>query len=322
MGGPLQTSPAVSSAQGHDTFNATRMSASPKVRAPAAAFTMKGINQRKDWLADAYHWLLNVSWPQFTLIIVGGYLAANLIFALIFTLIPDAIKGSSGFVDNYFFSIQTWATIGYGGMVPNNIMANVVVVIESMTGIFAVALLTGLLFAKFSRPVSRVLFANTAVVSMFGGKPTLMIRLANERLSQIVEATAHMTVIRQETTVEGTKMRRIHDLKLVRDNQPMFRLSWTVMHVIDETSPLFGLNDDDNADPELRIFLSVMGYDASVGQTAHASITFTRDQVVFGARYLDTMTNVGSDLVLDFAKFHEIEAIPWTPVSPPTAPTT
>ena len=302
MGSPVLTSPAVSSAQRR---RGTRTNAT------AQALAMRGINQRKDWFADAYHWLLNVSWSVFVLIIVGGYLSANLIFAAIYTLIPDAIRGSDGFVDNYFFSVQTWATIGYGGMVPNSHLANVVVVVESMIGIFGVALLTGLLFAKFSRPVPRVLFANCAVVSMYNGKPTLMIRLANERLRQIVEATAHLTLIREETTLEGSKMRRLYDLKLVRDTQPLFRLSWTIMHVIDETSPLHGLNDDDSAAAkDVRISLSVMGYDASVGQTAHASTIYGPAELLFGARYLDAMDVVDGQLVLDFGKFHDTEDAP------------
>ncbi|MDP2342356.1 MAG: ion channel [Deltaproteobacteria bacterium] len=317
MGGPLQTSPSVSSAQPHHGGRRSRGAGGddknggrPSGGTPPQVFTMKGVNQRSDWFADAYHWLLNVSWPVFVLMIVGGYLSANLIFASIYTMIPDAIKGSDGFVDNYFFSVQTWATIGYGGMTPNGLLPNVVVVLESMTGIFGVALLTGLLFAKFSRPASRVLFANKAVISIYSGKPTLMIRLANERLSQIVEAAAHLTLIREETTIEGTKMRRIHDLKLVRDTQPLFRLSWTVMHVIDESSALFGLDQESARLSDTRIFLSVMGYDASVGQTAHASTVYGPEQVVFGARYRDATSTAGSNVVLDFAKFHDTEDAP------------
>jgi inward rectifier potassium channel len=312
MAGPHQTSPSVSSAQPRKTAAAP----SKGPAAPPQLFTMRGINQRSDWHADAYHWLLNVSWPWFVLIVVGSYLSANLVFAAIYTMIPDAIKGSEGFLDNYFFSVQTWATIGYGGMVPNNPLANVVVVVESMTGIFGVALLTGLLFAKFSRPISRVLFANTAVVSLYNGKPTLMIRLANERVSQIVEAQAHMTLIREETTIEGTTMRRIHDLKLVRDTQPLFRLSWTVMHVIDESSPLFGLDHDSALSSDTRIFLSVMGYDSSVGHTAHASTVYGPEHLLFGAKYKDASTNIGTDFVLDFARFHDTEPMSMTTKPP------
>jgi hypothetical protein len=128
---------------------------------------------------------------------VGGYVVANLLFALVYTLLPDAIHGSTGFVDNFFFSVQTWATIGYGGMTPKTMAANIVVVAESMIGIFGVALLTGLLFAKFSRPTSQILFADAAVVASYGGRPTLMIRVANERHSTIADSTAHVTLLRR-----------------------------------------------------------------------------------------------------------------------------
>lgn len=237
MGGPIQTTPATSSAQpvrpglrsGKRDAPTSTGTGVTRVGGPAgpALLTMKAVNARPARLADTYHALLNMPWAAFIGVIVAGYLLANVFYATIYTLIPDAINGSHGFVDNFFFSVQTWATIGYGGMTPANHLANVVVVVESMTGIFGVALLTGLLFAKFARPEARVLFANKMVISMYNGKPTLMLRLANERGSTIVEANAHMTLIREERTSEGHVMRRIHDVALVRDIQPLFRLSST-----------------------------------------------------------------------------------------------
>lgn len=269
---------------------------------------MRAVNGRPAALKDAYHALLNMSWPRFLSVIVGGYMMANIFYAIIYTLIPNAINGSTGFVDNFFFSVQTWATIGYGGMTPRGHLANLVVVLESMTGIFGVALLTGLLFAKFSRPDASVLFAKKAVVSMYNGKPTLMLRLANERGSNIVEASAHLTLLREEKTLEGHVMRRILDLRLVRETQPLFRLSWTLMHVIDEDSPLHGLTAD-NVPTNMRLFVTLMGYDASVGQTAHASAGFAPDDIAFGHRYVDATRLEGGQMVLDFALFNDIEPI-------------
>lgn len=316
MGGPMQTSPANTSAQpvrpgigsGRREAAGGAGPAGGSGRPPGV--TMKAINARPARLADTYHGLLNMPWPAFIGVIVCGYLFANVFYAIIYTLIPDSINGSHGFLDNFFFSVQTWATIGYGGMTPNGYAANLVVVVESMSGIFGVALLTGLLFAKFSRPDARVLFARKMAISMYNGKPTLMLRLANERGSSIVEANAHMTLIREERTPEGQSMRRILDVPLVRDVQPLFRLSWTLMHVIDEKSPLWGLDAERAVASELRMFVNLMGYDSSVGQTAHASASYGPDDVVFGGRYKDVTRFEGTHLVLDYALFHEVEPAP------------
>jgi inward rectifier potassium channel len=251
-----------------------------------------------------------------------GDVAANVFYATLYTLIPNSINGSTGFLDNFFFSVQTWATIGYGGMTPKGTLANMVVVVESMTGIFGVALLTGLFFAKFARPEARVLFAKKATISMYNGKPTLMIRLANERGSHIVEAEAHVTVIRDELSPEGQRMRRIHDVQLARSTQPLFRLSWTVMHVIDERSPFYGYDVERFTKEGPRLFINLMGYDASVGQTAHASSGYGVDDILFGARYKDATRDDGKRMVLDFALFHETEPapLPSGPLGVPPAP--
>jgi inward rectifier potassium channel len=277
-----------------------------------SAFAVKSVNQRRELFGDLYHGLLNTSWPRFIAVIVGGYVLANLIFATLYTVLPDAIHGSSGFADNFFFSVQTWATIGYGGMTPKSTAANLLVLVESMAGIFGVALLTGLLFAKFSRPSSKILFADTAVVARYDGRPTLMIRVANERHSTIADATAQLTVLRPGVTAEGINMRRLHDLKLVRENQPVFRISWTLMHVIDEQSPLCDLVDDEAFRASAaRIVVAMNGYDASIGQTTHASFMYGQEHLRFGHRYVDATSSVGENtLVLDYAKFHLVEPEP------------
>jgi inward rectifier potassium channel len=248
-------------------------------------------------------------WRSFVAAIVAVYVAANLFFAGLYTLLPDAIHGSTGFVDNFFFSVQTWATIGYGAMTPKTTAANIVVVLESMAGLFGVALLTGLLFAKFSRPSSKILFADLAVVGLYDGKPTLMVRVANERHSTIADATAHLTLLRSVVTPEGHRMRRLLDLTLIRDTQPVFRISWTLMHVIDEKSPLADLVTEEAFHAsDARIVVSLMGYDDLIGQMAHASFVYGADHMRFDHRYVDASTAFGDNgIVLDYAKFHLVE---------------
>ena len=309
MAGPHFTSPAVTSARSRGAKPSSHSDRSMS----GAGFAVRGVNQARDPFGDLYHGLLNMPWMAFIAAIVGGYVVANLVFATIYTLLPDAINGSTGFVDNFFFSVQTWATIGYGGMTPKSTAANIVVLVESMAGIFGVAILTGLLFAKFSRPSSKILFADLAVVTTYEGKPTLMIRVANERHSTIADATAHLTLLRPTVTAEGHSMRRLLDLKLVRDMQPVFRISWTLMHVIDDSSPLADLvTDGAFRASDARVVVSMMGYDAVVGQTTHASFVYSADDIRFGHRYVDA-SHVDTDkslMILDYAKFHLVEPQP------------
>jgi inward rectifier potassium channel len=307
MASPQQTSPATTSARsrGNAPSSAGRSFGGSGMR-------VRGINQERQRFGDLYHGLLNLPWPGFIAVIVGGYVVANLLFALVYTLLPDAIHGSTGFVDNFFFSVQTWATIGYGGMTPKTMAANIVVVAESMIGIFGVALLTGLLFAKFSRPTSQILFADAAVVASYGGRPTLMIRVANERHSTIADSTAHVTLLRPSVSPEGIRMRRLLDMKLVRETQPVFRLSWTLMHVIDDASPLADLRSDDEFRASgARVVVTMMGWDASVAQTVHASFSYGPEHLRFGQRYVDATIDDGDNgLILDYAKFHLTEPAP------------
>ncbi len=268
------------------------------------------LNQPRAPFSDLYHRLIQMSWPAFLALLITIYFSANLFFASLYTLLGDVISGSQGFIDNFFFSVQTFATIGYGTLAPKTRLANLIVVFESMSGIFGVAMLTGLMFSKFSRPSARIFFASRVVISRRNGKPVLMLRLSNERGSFVVEAEAHVTVVMSETTSEGENMRRVHDLKLVRNNQPWFVLSWMVMHEIDESSPLFGLTPEALRREDFRLAINVMGLDATVGQTVHASTSYTAEAIMFDHRYVDAMRTLPDGrLEIDHAKLDLIEPI-------------
>jgi inward rectifier potassium channel len=269
------------------------------------------VNARRAPLSDLYHGLIKMPWHRFVLLLIGLYLSANLFFATVYTVLGDVIAGSHGFIDNFFFSVQTFATIGYGVLVPKSRLANAVVVVESMSGIFGVAMLTGLMFAKFARPSARIFFASRMVVARRNGQPVLMLRLANERGSFVVEAEAHVTVIKPEVTAEGERMRRVFDVPLVRDNQPWFFLSWTVMHPIDERSPLYGLDRETMIKDGVRLSINVMGFDSTVGQTVHATASYLPEQILFGHRYVDAFhTLPDGRLAMDYAKFDLVEPSP------------
>jgi inward rectifier potassium channel len=224
--------------------------------------------------------------------------------------VPGGISNANDYWDCFFFSVQTWATIGYGGMTPSARLTNVLVVVESLVGIFSVAVLTGLFFAKFSRTTSRVLFASKVVISVRNGKRMLTIRVGNERLSMIAEASARVTLLRDEVTAEGERMRRMYDLPLVRSISPFFVLSWTIMHEIDERSAMHGLTSEMMVAERMRLGVNLVGFDSSVGQTAHASIVYAAQDVLFGYRYADTSAiDEHGRVVLDYAKFHDVVKI-------------
>src|SRR5881296_521694 len=197
---------------------------------------------RRGLFDDLYHHLLSAPWPRLLATIAGLYLAANALFALAYLAAPGSVENArpGSFVDAFFFSVQTMATIGYGKLVPHTGFANVLVTTEALVGLFGVAMVTGLMFAKFSRPTARVLFSRQAVVAPHDGVPSFMFRMANARGNNIVRAEVRVVLAREETTLEGSRMRRFHDLVLLRPRSTLFSFSWTAIHPITEASPFHG----------------------------------------------------------------------------------
>ena len=190
-------------------------SASPSSRARTLAASL-----------DFYHGVLTASWPVFILQLAALFLTVNLIFALLYVLDRGGIANArpGNFADAFFFSVQTLGTLGYGVMAPRTLYANMLVTAESFTGILTIALFTGIMFARFSRPFARVVFSKVAVVAPFDGVPTLMFRAANQRGNSILDASVTVSLARQYTTLEGVEMRRFHELKLLRSSNPLFAL--------------------------------------------------------------------------------------------------
>ncbi len=168
------------------------------------------------------------------------------------------------------------------------------------------SLMTGLIFARFSRPSSRVLFANSAVISNHEGEPTLMVRFANERHNVISNATAKLWMLKNIVTAEGHPTRRFFELPLLRNESPAFALSWTLFHVIDERSPLYGLTADDMVSSDAGLIVVVTGYDVVAAQTVHARKTYEHDDILFGQRFVDVVQpNVDGRVRIDYGRFHD-----------------
>ena len=277
-------------------------------RSPAEAPIRLG--QRISWRNDFYHRVLVLSWWRF----LGGlsvlYFLLNVVFAALYLLQPGAIDHAQpdSFADAFFFSIQTMATIGYGVLTPVGHYANSVVTVETMVALIMTAFITGLTFARFSRPTARVSFSGVAVVAPYNGVPTLSVRLSNSRRNQILEADVRLTLVRNERTSEGRWMRRFYDLQLARDHTPIFALTFTAMHPITEASPLHGVPYDTLKAQDAEILVTVTGLDETMSQTVHARTSYVMEEVLFGKRFSDMFAYTSDGrLVIDYDRFDEVE---------------
>jgi len=262
--------------------------------------------------ADLYHKLLILSWPQFFMLICFCYILTNSLFALAYLAGGDCIANArpGSFKDAFYFSVQTMATIGYGAMYPRTDYANTIVAIEAFFGLWGVAMVTGLAFSRFSRPTARVIFSRVATIAPFNGVQTLMYRAGNQRFNQILEAQQRATLIRDEVTAEGEFMRRFYDLQLMRSQSPIFALSWTVMHAIDESSPLYQLTAKDLIEQQAEIVITLTGIDETVSQTIHARHSFVASEIVWNMRFVDiVLRKPDGGRVVDYTRFHDVKPV-------------
>lgn len=264
---------------------------------------------RTDFWSDFAHRSLTVSWPAFFFFATLAFLSLNCVFATIYSFGDKPIANADGdFLHYLFFSIQTLTTVGYGGMYPQSTYGHVVASAELYTGVFTTALLTGLIFYRFSRPRARIMFAQRAVIAMHDGKRSLMLRAANERLNAISAPIAKVWLSTTIQTSEGATFRRFVELPLLRAQSPLFTLSWTIIHAIDETSPLFGMDAAALDATQASVVVMIEGYDESAAQTVRARRTYLGPEIVFGHRYVDVLEPSDNERVrVNYAKFHLTE---------------
>jgi inward rectifier potassium channel len=268
------------------------------------------IGRRNAAWRDLYHQALGLPWSRFLLLGTLTFLALNLCFGLLYSLQPAGITDlqPGSYSQAFFFSVQTMATIGYGRWSPVSTYANTVVTVETLIGVSSIAVFTALAFARFARPTAKIAFSRCLVVTQFDGKPTLMMRLANERGNQILEARVSMAVLRDERTAEGDYIRRLHDLRLVRDHTPVFGLTFLVMHTIDETSPLFGYTPERMEREWVEIVALVSGLDETMMQSVHARASYDGAEIAFGHRFADLFGFLpDGKRAMDYRQFHLTE---------------
>jgi inward rectifier potassium channel len=290
------------------------MSRIPRERTPKAhvlqfggrEIIAEGLNL--SFWADISHRCMTASWPAF----IGGaalvFVVFNAVFAIFYWIGDQPIANVPGgaYIDYLYFSIETLSTAGYGDMHPQTHYGHFIAAVELFTGIFSMALMTGLIFARFSRPNARLLFADNPVISLHEGKPTLMVRFVNERHNLIGNASAKLWLLKNEVTAEGQRFRRFRELPLVQGEHPALALSWTLFHVLDEQSPLYGLNADDLEASDASLVVVVTGYDVVAAQIVHGRRTYEHPDILFGHRYADIVgTTDDGRLRIDYNRFHE-----------------
>ena len=267
------------------------------------------VGEQRAFFRDLYHLFLRLPWLGTFGVIGLMFLASNLMFAIPYWLGGGVTNASGSYFDAFSFSVQTMATIGYGQMYPSSPGATTVMIVESVYGLMLTALATGIIFAKFSRPTTRVAFSKNVVITQHEGKRTLIFRVGNRRNNVIIEATLHVIAVVTTTTQEGKTFYKAHDLKLVRDRQVGMTRGWTVLHVIDETSPFFALRDRAAVEKaEVEIHISLTGVDDVTMQQVNTVQSYTRaSDFAFDHHFADVIVPLDNgEFMTDVGKFDTI----------------
>jgi inward rectifier potassium channel len=259
---------------------------------------------------DAYQWLLGLRWLSFAAFVAAVYTTLNLIFAALYMLRPHCIAGvrSGSFSDAFFFSVQTLATVGYGHMYPQTLYGHIVTTIEIMSGTFLLAVMTGLIFVRFSRPSARIVFSKAVVIAPFNGKPALMLRVGNVRQQSMVEVEFRIMFTRNEPIVEDDSFRHFYNLKLAFDRLSAWPAALTLRHIIDEQSPLFGATPESLQAERATLIASVVGIDPVIPASVQMQQDYTWRDVRFNERFVEIYTQSGDgQLTVDYGRLHETE---------------
>jgi len=266
---------------------------------------------RSRW-TDFYHFALTMPWWGFFAGMAGLFAAVNAVFAGLYLIDPSGIAGAKpNFWDEFLFSVKAIGSLEIGGMTPRSAYAYTLVVAEAFLGFVYVGLMTSVMFARFSRPKARVMFSRVALILPFDGVPTLMFRAANQRGNQVLDAGVTVSYARQVVTREGIEMRRFEELKLVRARTSLFNLSWTIMHRIDETSPLHGKSHEQMLGEEAELVVLLSGTDDTLADVIYARQSYAPDQIVWNRRFVDIITDTGRGRwLVDLNRFHDTEALP------------
>src|SRR6266496_5509693 len=267
--------------------------------------------EKREW-RDAYQWLLALSWPEFAALIAAIYIVINLIFATIYALGGECIAGMTpgSYLEAFFFSVQTLATVGYGHWYPQTLYGHVVTTVEIINGMFGLAVMTGLIFVRFSRPTARILFSKSIVIAPFNGRPALMLRIANLRQRSLVEAEFRIMFSRDQDIVEDKSYRHFYQLKLDFDRLTVFPAALTLRHTIDERSPLFGVSPESLEASNATFVASVVGIETVIPAAVQIQQNYTWREVRFGERFVEIYSELKEgQITVDYGRIHDTEPV-------------
>ena len=269
------------------------------------------LNAAKFHLRDTYHLILTLSWPRFAAVVLAGYLLINVFFAILYLLggrcIAELPPGS--FPEAFFFSVETFATVGYGHMYPDTLYGHSVATVEIMVGLFGMAAITGLIFVRFSRPTARILFSKCAVIAPFDRVPTLMLRVANQRHVPMTEAEFRVMFFRNEKIPEEKdSVRRFYPLKLQFDRMIVFAVAITLRHVIDESSPLYGMTPESLQKCDARLVASIVCVDPVIPAPVQSAADYSWKDILWNRRFVEIYTETPDGrFSVDYGRIHDTE---------------
>jgi inward rectifier potassium channel len=278
--------------------------------------TLDGLNPLSS--LGVYQRLLRITWPQFLIVICLYFVCVNGLFAGAFLLCgPDALQTSTGqfanqqFYRAFFFSVDTFATIGYGNIYPVGVPANALVSLEALLSIVSVALVTGVIFARFSLPSARIIYSRNAVVAPYRGRTALEFRIANARSSQLIDVQVQAILTKIEPAANGSAVRKFYELPLERQRVVFFPLSWTVVHPIDANSPMWGVTQQDLVRAEAELLVLLIATDETISATVHSRSSYQADEIVWGARFANMfMRNESEGIIgMNLDRIHDIEPV-------------
>ena len=269
-----------------------------------------GLNWRD---SNLYLYLIEAPWPRFFLVVFAGFLLINAVFAGLYlvsgTELVSTDTGLNRYATAFFFSVHTLTTVGYGNIYPKNFLPNFLAAVEAMTGLLGFALATGLFFGRFSKPSARIKFTDNMVVAPYKGITSLQFRVANKRKNVLIELEARilfMTVRRGD----GAPIRDFADLELERRSIDFLPLSWTIVHPINDTSPLFGLTSADLANKEAEFLILIRAFDDTFSQTVHARFSYRHDEIAWNAKFESAFfVNKQGDLVLELDRLSDLKTL-------------
>ena len=267
-------------------------------------------------LINIFHSLISMSWTKFNLLVLFAYMLANLFFACLYHITSDVeLNGiiyhnsDEKFMEEFFFSAQTLSTVGYGRLNPVGPQKSTIAAIESMVGLMGFALITGLLYGRFSRPTSKLIFSNTAVIAPFKDTKAFMFRLANARRNQLIEVEAQLAFSYNEE-VNGKIMRRYQELKIDLSRISTLAMTWTIVHPINADSPLSNLSKEDLESIDAEFLISMKAIDDTYAQQVHQRTSYKWNEIVWNAKFISAI-GLNSDGVttIDLSKVNDYELV-------------